>query len=217
MEEKIKTFELNAESVNMIAEALNLQISTLINLNGLVARREMDERDKKCLEDNDIRIAKLKTLLDYFLSQDTTTASDKHPIIECNGVKYAIGFEDWDEIVKTAIRSGNPISVLKTFNDDVYVAHMNIEDEMEDCDVVECAIWRETEYLADCLEDNIRTNNKDAEALASTLLSFADDFNQMAKLQPNEFYTFDYGIVKKEGLSYKSDKYKTNWHYAVKL
>lgn len=217
MEEKIKTFELNAESVNMIVEALNLRISMLISLNELVARREMDERDKKCLEDNDIQIAKLKTLLDYFLSQGTTATLDKHPVVECNGEKYIIGFEDWEEIVKTAFRSGKPISILKTFNDDVYVAHMNIEDEMEDCDVVECAIWRETEHLADCLEDNIRTYNKDAEALASTLRSFADDFDQMAKLQPNEFYAFDYGIVKKEGLSYKSDKYKTNWHYAVKL
>lgn len=68
MEEKIKTFELNAESVNMIVEALNLRISMLISLNELVARREMDERDKKCLEDNDIRIAKLKTLIDYLNS-----------------------------------------------------------------------------------------------------------------------------------------------------
>lgn len=214
MEEKIKTFELNAESVNMIAEALNLRISMLISLNELVARREMDERDKKCLEDNDIRIAKLKTLLDYFLSQDTPAASDKHPIIECKGVKYTIGFEDWDEIVKTA--NGRPISVLKCFNDEVYMAHMNLTEEMEDCDVLDCAIWKETGYLIDCLEDNLRANN-DAEDIASTLRSFADDFDQMAKLQPNEFYTFDYGIVKKEGLSYKSDKYKTNWHYAVKL
>ena len=217
MEEKIKTFELSAESVNMIVEALNLRISMLISLNELVARREMDERDKKCLEDNDIRIAKLKTLLDYFLSQDTTTASDKHPIVECNGEKYIIGFEDWDEIVKISTRSGNPISILKIFNDDVYVAHMNIKDELEDCDVLDVEIWRETEDLIDCLEDNILTYKKDVETLASTLRTFADDFDQMAELQPNEFYTFDYGVVKKEGLSYKSDKYKINWHYAVKL
>ena len=217
MEEKIKTFELSAESVNMIVEALNLRISMLISLNELVARREMDERDKKCLEDNYIRIAKLKTLLDYFLSQDTTTASDKHPIVECNGEKYIIGFEDWDEIVKISTRSGNPISILKIFNDDVYVAHMNIKDELEDCDVLDVEIWRETEDLIDCLEDNILTYKKDVETLASTLRTFADDFDQMAELQPNEFYTFDYGVVKKEGLSYKSDKYKINWHYAVKL
>lgn len=217
MEEKIKTFELNAESVNMIVEALSSKIAMWNDHNEIIAMHGIDECVQKHLDKNNIRIAKLKTLLDYFLSQDTTTASDKHPIIERNGVKYAIGFEDWDEIEKTAIRSGKPISILKTFNDDVYVAHMNIEDEMEDWDVVECGIWRETEHLADCLEDNIRTYNKDAEALASTLRSFADDFEQMAKLQPNEFYTFDYGIVKKEGLSYKSDKYKTNWHYAVKL
>lgn len=217
MEEKIKTFELNAESVNMIVEALSSKIAMWNDHNEIISMHGIDECVQKHLDNNDIRIAKLKTLLDYFLSQEATEASDKHPIIECNGVKYAIGFEDWDEIEKTAIRSGKPISILKTFNDDVYVAHMNIEDEMEDCDVVECAIWRETEHLADCLEDIIRTNNKDAEALASTLLSFVDDFNQMAKLQPNEFYTFDYGIVKKEGLSYKSDKYKTNWHYAIKL
>jgi hypothetical protein len=216
MEEKIKTFELNAESVNMIVEALSSKIAMWNDHNEIISMHGIVECVQKHLDNNNIRIAKLKTLLDYFLSQEATTASDKH-IVECNGEKYAIGFEDWDEIVETARRSGKPISILKTFNDDVYVAHMNIEDEMEDCDVVECAIWRETEHLADCLEDIIRTNNKDAEALASTLLSFADDFNQMAKLQPNEFYTFDYGIVKKEGLSYKSDKYKTNWHYAVKL
>lgn len=217
MEEKIKTFELNAEAVNLIADALSYKISMLDNLNWLTARNELDERSRKYLDNNNIRIGKLKTLLDYFLSQDATASSDKYPTIECNGEKYIIGFEDWDEIVKISSISGNPISILKTFNDNVYVAHMNLEDEMEDWDVVECGIWRETEHLADCLEDNIRTYNKDAEALTSTLRSFADDFEQMAKLQPNEFYTFDYGIVKKEGLSYKSDKYKTNWHYAVKL
>lgn len=215
MEEKIKTFELNAESVNIIIEALSSKIAMWNDHNEIIAMHGVDECVQKYLDKNNIRIGKLKTLLDYFQSQCTIPTSNKYSTIECNGESYIIGFEDWEEIATFA--NGRPISVLKCFNDDVYVAHMNIEDEMEDCDVVECAIWRETEHLADCLEDNIRTNNKDAEALASTLLSFADDFNQMAKLQPNEFYTFDYGIVKKEGLSYKSDKYKTNWHYAVKL
>lgn len=214
MEEKIKTFELNAESVNMIVEALNLRISMLISLNELVARREMDERDKKCLEDNDIRIAKLKTLLDYFLSQDTTTASDKHPIIECNGVKYAIGFESWEEIATFA--NGRPISILKRFKDEVYMAHTNLTKEIEDSDVLDVGTWKEVSDLIDCMEDSIHIN-KDAKDLALIIRGSADDFDQMAELQPNEFYTFDYGIVKKEGLSYKSDKYKINWHYAVKL
>lgn len=215
MEEKIKTFELNAESVNIIIEALSSKIAMWNDHNEIIAMHGVDECVQKYLDKNNIRIGKLKTLLDCFQSQCAIPTSNEYSTIECNGESYIIGFEDWEEIATFA--NGRPISVLKCFNDDVYVAHMNIEDEMEDCDVVECAIWRETEHLADCLEDNIRTNNKDAEALASTLLSFADDFNQMAKLQPNEFYTFDYGIVKKEGLSYKSDKYKTNWHYAVKL
>lgn len=215
MEEKIKTFELNAESVNIIIEALSSKIAMWNDHNEIIAMHGVDECVQKYLDKNNIRIGKLKTLLDYFQSQCTIPTSNEYSTIECNGESYIIGFEDWEEIATFA--NGRPISVLKCFNDDVYVAHMNIEDEMEDCDVVECAIWRETEHLADCLEDNIRTNNKDAEALASTLRSFADDFDQMAKLQPNEFYTFDYGIVKKEGLSYKSDKYKTNWHYAVKL
>lgn len=215
MEEKTKTFVMNAEAVNMIVEALSSKIAMWNDHNEIIAMHGVDECVQKYLDKNNIRIGKLKTLLDYFQSQCTIPTSNEYSTIECNGESYIIGFEDWEEIATFA--NGRPISVLKCFNDDVYVAHMNIEDEMEDCDVVECAIWRETEHLADCLEDNIRTNNKDAEALASTLLSFADDFNQMAKLQPNEFYTFDYGIVKKEGLSYKSDKYKTNWHYAVKL
>lgn len=215
MEEKIKTFELNAESVNMIVEALSSKIAMWNDHNEIIAMHGVDECVQKHLDKNNIRIAKLKTLLDYFLSQDTPAASDKHPIIECKGLKYAIGFEDWDEIVKTA--NGRPISVLKCFNDEVYMAHMNLTEEMEDCDVLDCAIWKEFEYLIDCLEDNLRTNINDAEYLAGSLRAFADDFEQMAKLQPNEFYTFDYGIVKKEGLSYKSDKYKTNWHYAVKL
>lgn len=215
MEEKIKTFELNAESVNMIVEALSSKIAMWNDHNEIIAMHGIDECVQKHLDKNNIRIAKLKTLLDYFQSQCTIPTSNKYSTIECNGESYIIGFEDWEEIATFA--NGRPISVLKCFNDEVYMAHMNLTEEMEDCDVVECAIWRETEHLADCLEDNIRTNNKDAEALASTLLSFADDFNQMAKLQPNEFYTFDYGIVKKEGLSYKSDKYKTSWLYAVEI
>lgn len=215
MEEKIKTFELNAESVNIIIEALSSKIAMWNDHNEIIAMHGVDECVQKYLDKNNIRIGKLKTLLDYFQSQCTIPTSNKYSTIECNGESYIIGFEDWEEIATFA--NGRPISVLKCFNDDVYVAHMNIEDEMEDCDVVECAIWRETEHLEGCLEDIIRTYNKDAETLASTLRSFADDFDQMAKLQPNEFYAFDYGIVKKEGLSYKSDKYKTNWHYAVKL
>lgn len=217
MEEKIKTFELNAESVNMIVEALSSKIAMWNDHNEIIAMHGVDEVVQKHLDKNNIRIGKFKTLLDYFLSQDAPASPDKHPIIECNGETYLIGFEDWDEIAETANSCGKSISILKIYNDDVYVAHMDIDDKMEDCDVVDVGIWREAEDLVDCLEENILADKRDAEALASTLRSFADDFDQMAELQPNEFYTFDYGIVKKEGLSYKSDKYKINWHYAVKL
>ena len=217
MEEKIKTFELNAEAVNMIVEALSSKIAMWNDHTEIISMHGIDECVQNHLDNINIRIAKLKTLLDYFLSQDATTASDKHPIVECNGEKYIIGFEDWDEIAKIA--NGRPISILKCFNDEVYMAHKNLTKEMEDSDVLDAGTWKDVSDLLSCMEENIQINmlKEDAKDLAKTLRFFADDFDQMAELQPNEFYTFDYGIVKKEGLSYKSDKYEINWHYAVKL
>lgn len=214
MEEKIKTFELNAESVNIIIEALSSKIAMWNDHNEIIAMHGVDECVQKYLDKNNIRIGKLKTLLDYFLSQGTTATLDKHPVVECNGVKYAIGFESWEEIATFA--NGRPISILKRFKDEVYMAHTNLTKEIEDSDVLEVGTWKEVSDLIDCMEDSIHIN-KDAKDLALIIRGFADDFDQMAELQPNEFYTFDYGIVKKEGLSYKSDKYKINWHYAVKL
>lgn len=68
MEEKIKTFELNAESVNMIVEALSNKISMWNDYNKIIAMHGIDESVQNHLDKNNIRIAKLKTLIDYLNS-----------------------------------------------------------------------------------------------------------------------------------------------------
>lgn len=68
MEEKIKTFELSAESVNMIVEALSSKIAMWNDHNEIISMHGVDECVQKHLDKNNIRIAKLKTLIDYLNS-----------------------------------------------------------------------------------------------------------------------------------------------------
>ena len=70
MEEKIKTFELNAESVNMIVEALSSKIAMWNDHNEIIAMHGIDECVQKHLDKNNIRIAKLKTLINYLEAWD---------------------------------------------------------------------------------------------------------------------------------------------------
>lgn len=68
MEGKIKTFELNAESVNLIVEALSSKIAMWNDHNEIIAMLGIDECVQNRLNKNNIRIAKLKTLIDYLNS-----------------------------------------------------------------------------------------------------------------------------------------------------
>ena len=65
MEEKIKTFELTAESVNLIVEALSSEIALWNDYNEIISMHGVDECVQKHLDKNNIRIAKLKTLINY--------------------------------------------------------------------------------------------------------------------------------------------------------
>ena len=68
MVEKIKTFELNAESVNLIVEALSNKIAMWNDYNKIIAMHGIDECVQNHLDKNNIRIKKLKTLIDYLNS-----------------------------------------------------------------------------------------------------------------------------------------------------
>ena len=68
MGEKIKTFVMNAEAVNMIVEALSSKIAMWNDHNEIIAMHGIDECVQKHLDKNNIRIAKLKTLIDYLNS-----------------------------------------------------------------------------------------------------------------------------------------------------
>lgn len=68
MEEKIKTFVMNAEAVNMIVEALSSEIAMWNDHNEIISMHGIDECVQKHLDNNNIRIAKLKTLIDYLNS-----------------------------------------------------------------------------------------------------------------------------------------------------
>ena len=65
MEEKIKTFELSAEAVNKIVEALSSKIAMWNDHNEIISMHGIDECVQKHLDKNNIRIAKLKTLINY--------------------------------------------------------------------------------------------------------------------------------------------------------
>lgn len=65
MEEKIKTFELNAKSVNMIVEALSSKIAMWNDHNEIISMHGIDEFVQKHLDKNNVRIGKLKTLINY--------------------------------------------------------------------------------------------------------------------------------------------------------
>lgn len=68
MEEKTKAFVMNAEAVNMIVEALSSKIAMWNDHNEIISMHGIDECVQKHLDKNNIRIAKLKTLIDYLNS-----------------------------------------------------------------------------------------------------------------------------------------------------
>lgn len=196
--EELKTFELTTEAVNTIAEALSDKIAMW---NG-----------------HNEKIAKVKTLLDYLQSQYIAPIPDKYEQIEVNGATYVIGFEDWEEI--TSFANGREIVILKQIDDtNIFVEHEHLTEEMSDEDVLEVGVWTEISDLLGTMEDNIHINmlKDNGHDLAETLRYFADDFDKMASMGKDEMYTFDYGVVRKEDMSYISDEYFTYWYYAVKV
>ena len=66
--EELKTFELNAEAVNTIAEALSSLVAMWRDHNEVLAMHGVDDIVQKYLDINNIKIAKLQTLLNYLKS-----------------------------------------------------------------------------------------------------------------------------------------------------
>jgi hypothetical protein len=215
--EELKTFELTTEAVNIIAEALSDKIRMWNGHNEVLMMHGVDDVVQKYVDKNNEKIAKAKNLLDYLQSQDIAPIPDKYEQIEVNGATYVLGFEDWDEI--TSFANGREIVILKQIDTNISVAHEYLTEEMPDEDVLEVGVWTEVSDLLDTMEDSIHINmlKDNGHDLAQTLRYFADDFEKMADLKENEMYTFDYGIVRKEGMSYISDEFFTYWYYAVKV
>lgn len=216
--EELKTFELTTEAVNTIAEALSDKIAMWNGHNEVLMMHGVDDVVQKYVDKNNEKIAKVKTLLNYLQSQDIAPIPDKYEQIEVNGATYVMGFEDWEEI--TSFANGREIVILKQISDaNIYVAHEYLTEEMSDEDVLEVGVWTEISDLLDTMEDSIHINmlKDNGHDLAQTLHDFADDFDKMEAMGKDEMYTFDYGVVRKEGMSYISDEYFTYWYYAVKL
>lgn len=216
--EELKTFELTTEAVNTIAEALSDKIAMWNGHNEVLMMHGVDDVVQKYVDKNNEKIAKVKTLLDYLQSQDIAPIPDKYEQIEVNGATYVIGFEDWEET--TSFANGREIVILKQIGDtNIFVEHEHLTEEMSDEDVLEVGVWTEISDLLGTMEDNIHINmlKDNGHDLAETLRYFADDFDKMASMGKDEMYTFDYGVVRKEDMSYISDEYFTYWYYAVKV